>query len=875
MKLVPVILSGDAGARLWPVSREATPKPFMRIGERSLLQSTWERAAAIPGVTDAAVVTNVAYSYKVAEELMDSRGAEAITMLLEPFGRGTAPAVALAALWARERFGDDAVLLVLPADHAIERPDEFFAATRTAARLARETGHLMLFGVTPSRPDTSLGYIEWGSSIGDTRAHHVLRFIEKPPAEQATGYVLAGNFAWNSGMSCFTVHAIVDALAACAPEVLRAAEAVWRASPRKGTQLAFDATAFAALPDISFDYAVLERSSNVAVIPCGFGWSDVGSWAAVSEANAHAPDAAGNVVDGDAIFVKSKRTYVRSEDRLIAAVGVEDLVVVDTPDALLVAHKNASQDVREVVRALREKGADAYKHHRTMRYPWGADTVLHEATGVRIKRLEIKPGAALAFRTHRDRSEHWVVADGLARMTIGDSTFESGPNESRYVPMGTRHRLHNPGRTPLVVVEVQCGDFGGTAADDDVERLDDLGRQASKLPLAVAGPAGARPLRVLHVYKTFFPDSVGGLEQAIAQMVTSTRRHGVEARVVSLSRNPVPHRRHFRATEHFRYRETLSLASNSVSLGLAADFGRHVDWADVIHYHFPWPFADLLHLMWRVRKPSLVTYHSDIVRQRRLMTIYRPLMDRFLGSVDRIVATSPNYVQTSDVLRRYTDKTSVIPIGLEPAGYPATRAETLARWRNVLGEKFFLFIGVIRYYKGLHILLDAVTGTKLPTVIVGAGPIEAELRRHAQEKKLDHVKFLGMLPEEDKVALLELCAAVVFPSHLRSEAFGVTLLEGAMFGKPMISSEIGTGTSYINVNGETGLVVPPGDPVALRAAMERLDADPSLRERMGRAARRRFEERFTAERMGTMYVGEYRDLVEKAAFEGVRLRHPA
>jgi mannose-1-phosphate guanylyltransferase/mannose-6-phosphate isomerase len=874
VKLVPIILSGDAGARLWPVSREATPKPFVRVGDRSLLQSTWERAAAIPGVSDAAVITNVAYSYKVAEELMDAQSAHSITLLLEPFGRNTAPAVALAALWARSRFGDDTVLLVLPADHAIDRPDEFVGAARTAARLATQTGHLMLFGVTPTSPDTTLGYIEWGVAIGDTRAHRVLRFIEKPPANRATDFVLAGNFAWNSGMSCFTARAMIDALRDCAPEILVAAQQVWRATRQQGASIAFDPLLFGSLPDISLDYAVLERSSNVAVIPCGFGWSDVASWKAVSEAEAHLPDAAGNVVDGDAIFVKSKRTYVRSEDRLIAAVGVEDLVVVDTSDALLEAHKNASQDVREVVRALREKGADAYRHHRTLSYPWGSDTLLHEAPGVRIKRLEIKPGAALAFRAHRHRSEHWVVAEGVARMTIGEATFDGGPDESRHVPMGALHRLHNPGRIPLVVIEVQYGDTHERRAfEDDAEQLDD-GSEVESLKSA-RWNGGGRPLRVLHVYKTFFPDSVGGLEQAIAQMVSSTRRHGVEARVVSLSRSPRPHRRNFRGSEHFRYRETFSLASNSVSMSLMLDFGRHLEWADVVHYHFPWPFADLLHLTWRVRKPSVVTYHSDIVRQRRLMTLYRPLMDRFLGSVDRIVATSPNYVRTSDVLRRYTDKTSVIPIGLDPAGYPATRPDALKHWRDLLGEGFFLFIGVIRYYKGLHILLDALSETRLPTVIVGAGPIEAELRQRARELGLDHVKFLGLIPEEDKVALLELSAAVVFPSHLRSEAFGVTLLEGAMFGKPMISSEIGTGTSYINVDGETGIVVPPGNPRALGDAMLRLHLDPVLRERMGRAARRRFEDRFTAERMGAMYAGEYRDLLDKAALGDLGLHRAA
>jgi rhamnosyl/mannosyltransferase len=374
-----------------------------------------------------------------------------------------------------------------------------------------------------------------------------------------------------------------------------------------------------------------------------------------------------------------------------------------------------------------------------------------------------------------------------------------------------------------------------------------------------------RPVRVLHVYKTFFPDSVGGLEHAIAQMVESTQPLGIENRILSVSKNPVPARDTRRGAEHFRYRETVSIASNSMSIGLMLAFGEHAQWADVIHYHFPWPFADLLHLTWRVRKPCLVTYHSDIVRQRNLMVLYQPLRRAFLDRVDRIVATSPNYVKTSDVLQHYRDKIDVIPIGLNPGGYPPALREVRDKWERRVGRDFFLFVGVIRYYKGLHILLDAVKGTSLPVVIVGAGPIERELRERAKVLGLHHVQFLGALPEEDKVALLELSASVVFPSHMRSEAFGVTLLEGAVFGKPLISSEIGTGTSYVNVDDETGIVIQPRDPVALRGAMLRLAADPVLRQRLGAGARRRFEEMFTATRMAARYVETYGELLGQSS----------
>lgn len=499
-----------------------------------------------------------------------------------------------------------------------------------------------------------------------------------------------------------------------------------------------------------------------------------------------------------------------------------------------------------------------YPHSR---HDWGTRTLLFEADGIRIERLEIKPGGGLVPSVNKHHWVHWVVTEGMARITIGDVVHEAGPNESRYVAALTRHAITNPGRTPLVAFELRCGD------GSDEDPLTQLAPNDVR-----ATPNGGRPLRVLHVYKTFLSDSMGGLEQAIGQMVSATRRHDVQTRVLSVSSRPDPHRLTLRATENFRFKQSLSIASNSMSLSLLLRFGAHVHWADVVHYHFPWPFADLLHLLWGVRKPSVVTYHSDIIRQQRLMSLYRPLMERFLGRVDRIVATSPNYVQTSDVLRKYADKTTVIPIGLDPASYPATRPEILEHWRRTVGEGYFLFVGVIRYYKGLHILLDALAGTRLRVVIVGAGPIEDELRQHASDMGLSHVKFLGALPDEDKVALFELCSCVVFPSHMRSEAFGVTLVEGAMFGKPLISSEIGTGTSYINVDGVTGLVIRPGDPDALRSAMLRLAGDENLRKQMGQAARRRFEERFTADDMAAQYVATYQQLIRRDAIEAIPAR---
>jgi len=544
-------------------------------------------------------------------------------------------------------------------------------------------------------------------------------------------------------------------------------------------------------------------------------------------------------------------------------IGRSALAARNPAEEYLAGLSLTSQGIEKAILSLAEaSGTAPVRKSGGTRHAWGAETVIFESERIRIKSFEVDPGKEMAPGLHLRRSEHWVVAEGRAHMNVGGSTVESGPDESHYIPAGTRHYLKNPGRTRLVVIEVQCGE---DLSEPDTEVLAGAAALDGRVPGVAAAGGGGRPLRVLHVYKTFLPDSVGGLENAIAQMAVSTRRLGVETRILSLSRHPQPHFCHYRTTEHYRYQETASIASNSMSLSLLADFGRHVAWADVIHYHFPWPFADLLHLLWRVRKPSIVTYHSDIVRQRTLLALYRPLMRSFLNRVDRVVATSPNYVKTSDVLRDYADKTTVIPIGLDPASYPSTPAKTLARWKAAVGENFFLFIGVIRYYKGLHILLDALAGTPLPTVIVGSGPIEHELRCHAERAGLTHVRFLGSVSEEDKVALLQLSAAVVFPSHLRSEAFGVTLLEGAMFGKPLISSEIGTGTSYINVDGETGLVVPPSDPVALRNAMLRLDGDAELRRRMGAAAQKRFVERFTADQMALCYRDLYREVTARSA----------
>ena len=376
-------------------------------------------------------------------------------------------------------------------------------------------------------------------------------------------------------------------------------------------------------------------------------------------------------------------------------------------------------------------------------------------------------------------------------------------------------------------------------------------------------------MRVLHVYRTYFPQTQGGAEEVIRQICLNTQRHGVRSRVLCVSPNTQPRVVRRAEAAVFRSRLDVEVASCSVSLQALPMFRRLLHWADVVHYHFPWPFADMLHFACRVRLPSVVTYHSDIVRQRVLASLYAPLMKRFLRSMDRIVCTSPNYLASSDVLGGFKDNVDVVPIGLTPDSYPKPPQERLEQARRRYGEGFFLFVGVLRYYKCLHILLDALVGAPYRAVIVGAGPTEGELKAQAKRLGLSNVVFAGHISDDDKVALLELSRAVVFPSYMRSEAFGVTLLEGAMHAKALVSTEVGSGTSHVNVDGETGLVVEPASPAALREAMDRLHQDPELAERLGANARRRFERLFSGQLMGDRYAAIYASLAGTGATSSV------
>lgn len=369
-------------------------------------------------------------------------------------------------------------------------------------------------------------------------------------------------------------------------------------------------------------------------------------------------------------------------------------------------------------------------------------------------------------------------------------------------------------------------------------------------------------MKILHVYRTYFPDTQGGLEETVRQICLNTRPFGAQHRIFSLSRNPEPAVLQSPEAEVHRFPLTFEIASCGFSLSGILGFAKLVEWADLVHYHFPWPFADLLHFLCFVRKPTLVSYQSDIVRQQGLLKLYAPLQNLFLSKVTKIIATSPNYMQSSPVLTALGAEIEIIPNGLNETLYACSSAKGDEAQKKY-GAGYFLFVGVLRYYKGLQYLLDAARDGLFTVLIAGSGPMEQELRGQALRLGLQNVKFLGYVDDEEKLALIHGARAIVFPSCERSEAFGITLLEGAMLGKPLITADIGTGTTYINIDQETGLVVAPKDHISLRAAMEKLSGDQELANRLGAGARKRFESLFTGQEMGRRYAEVYRNLLCK------------
>ncbi|MBN4666572.1 mannose-1-phosphate guanylyltransferase/mannose-6-phosphate isomerase [Pandoraea nosoerga] len=471
-RLIPVILCGGAGSRLWPVSRELHPKPFIRLADgQSLIQKAFLRGASLPGVSDILVVTNGNLLFKMEDEFreLDIDGV-CTSFILEPCGRNTAPAIAAAALQVAQRYGEDAQILVLAADHIIQNQAAFTAAVAEASNLAAQ-GKLVTFGIAPTSPETGYGYIE-------ANQRSVVRFVEKPSEEKARHYVESGRFLWNSGMFCFTAGAmlaqmrehcadILDATALCISEQSNSM------TTAGSLRVALDGDKFPAVRDESLDYAIMEKSSAVAVIPCDIGWSDIGSWTALGELSP--ADANGNRLQGEVLAHDTRNCTIHSDGRLVSTVGVENLVIVDTPDAVLVADKSRSQDVKHIYAELKRSGHEAHKLHRTVHRPWGTYTVLEEGNGFKIKRIEVKPGASLSLQMHYHRSEHWIVVSGMAQVVNGDREFLVNTNESTYIPAGHKHRLANPGRLPLVIIEVQSGGYLG---EDDIKRFDDVyGRQ--------------------------------------------------------------------------------------------------------------------------------------------------------------------------------------------------------------------------------------------------------------------------------------------------------------------------------------------------------------------------------------------------------------
>lgn len=370
-------------------------------------------------------------------------------------------------------------------------------------------------------------------------------------------------------------------------------------------------------------------------------------------------------------------------------------------------------------------------------------------------------------------------------------------------------------------------------------------------------------MNILHVYRTYFPDTQGGLEETVRQICSNTIPYGARHRIFTLSRNPDPAILQLPEAEVYRFPLTFEIASCGFSVTGVYGFKKLVAWADLVHYHFPWPYGDLLHFLCHVRKPTLVSYQSDIIRQQGLLQLYSPLQNLFLSSVTKVVTTSPNYLQSSPVLAKLDKEIEIIPNGLDEKGYVAVSDEKREKVRERFGADYFLFIGVLRYYKGLNYLLDAARGAAFTVLIAGSGPMEQELKDQTLRLGLQNVQFLGYVEDDEKIALIHEARAIVFPSCERSEAFGITLLEGAMFAKPLITADIGTGTTYINKDGETGLVVAPKDHVSLGAAMETLYSDKSLAMRLGEGARKRFESLFTGQEMGRRYAEVYRDLLHQ------------
>jgi mannose-1-phosphate guanylyltransferase/mannose-6-phosphate isomerase len=471
-RIHPVILSGGSGTRLWPLSRQARPKQFLALtGERSLLQDTVTRVQGVRDCVAPIVVSNNEHRFMVAEQLHEL-GVRPAAQLLEPAARNTAPAVAAAAFHV-EQSDPDGILLVLPSDHVIGDGAAFGDTVARAARAAA-AGRLVTFGIRAGEPNTGYGYIERGKPLtGETDVHQIDQFVEKPNIQMARGYVASGRFLWNSGMFVFLARRYLEELQRLQPEIWQAAQAALAGAVRDLDFIRLDRAAFERSPSISIDYAVMEKTDAGAVVEAHFPWSDVGSWPALWEIGEK--DAAGNVVHGDVHTRGAKDCYLWSEERLLVALGVQDLMVIETGDALLVADRSRAQEVKEVVQELQQRKRTEHLTHTRVYRPWGYYEGIDAGERFQVKRIVVKPGEALSLQMHHHRAEHWVVVSGTAKVTRGDEVLMISENQSTYIPLGVKHRLENVGKVPLYLIEVQSGGYLG---EDDIVRFDDRYRRS-------------------------------------------------------------------------------------------------------------------------------------------------------------------------------------------------------------------------------------------------------------------------------------------------------------------------------------------------------------------------------------------------------------
>ena len=461
---IPIIMAGGTGSRLWPLSRQLNPKQFLPLAdaELSMLQATIQRLEGL-GAALPRLICNEQHRFLVAEQLR-VLGMDEASILLEPVGRNTAPAIALAALQAAAE-GADPVLLVLAADHLIQDVPAFHASIDAALPLA-EAGKLVTFGIVPTQPETGYGYIEQGAAMGE--GFLVNRFVEKPDQATAREYLASGRYFWNSGMFMFRASRYLEELQRFRPDILAACRKALEGVSQDMSFTRIDAAAFAACPDDSIDYAVMEKTDDAMMVTLDDGWSDIGSWSALWAVSAK--DGQGNVFKGDVLDEQSHNTYVHASHRLVATVGVRDLVIVETKDALLVAHKDNVQDVKRIVERLQRDGRNEHVNHREVQRPWGMYDAIDNGHRYQVKRITVKPGAKLSVQMHHHRAEHWIVVSGVARVTNGDKTYLVTENQSTFIPIGQTRSLENPGVIPLELIEVQSGSYLG---EDDIVRLED------------------------------------------------------------------------------------------------------------------------------------------------------------------------------------------------------------------------------------------------------------------------------------------------------------------------------------------------------------------------------------------------------------------